>query len=88
MELLTILVCQCTQQLLVLMCNLINFGLTKMFLKYNFKAPFPGTGSRSYYSPSYRVRSIAVSLSVCLSVCSLADLKNYMSKLCEIFCKC
>jgi len=32
--------------------------------------------------------SVSVGLSVCLSVCPLAYLKNHMSKLHEIFCTC
>jgi len=38
--------------------------------------------------PPEEVRSIAMSVPVCLSVCPLADLKNYTADLQEIFCMC
>ena len=39
-------------------------------------------------SPPVGVRSIAMSMSVCLSVCSLAYLKVFTSKLHEVVCTC
>jgi len=39
-------------------------------------------------SPPLGVQSIAISVSVCLSVCPLAYLKNHALKFQEISCKC
>jgi len=39
-------------------------------------------------SQYFAVRSIVISVSVCLSVCPPTYLKNYMTKLNKLFCTC